>query len=255
MAQFPVCHVAAGSYPIGDDRLDSSRPAHQVTLAGFAIGLTVVTNEQFALFMAAGGYQTERVWSTMGWRWQKNKQETQPAFEDDPRFNHALQPVVGVGWYEADAFARWLTLETGQQWRLPTEVEWEAAARGQAGEITLERAQVNSAERGLGRTWSALGNGQVAWCGAHDLCGNVWEWCSTRWGRNWQSLDYIYPYNSDDGREDLDGSYARVMRGGSWYDAFAQAQPANRGRYLPGSRASNIGFRLARDVDSADQAD
>jgi formylglycine-generating enzyme required for sulfatase activity len=241
---FPVCHVAAGNYPIGDDRLPLSRPAHLVKLASFAIGLTAVTNAQFAHFVDAGGYADETLWSEMGWRWQSHRRETHPAFWNDPNFNHPLQPVVGLCWYEADAFARWLSRETGQLWRLPTEVEWEAAARG-SGEISLKPAQVNTAEQGLGRTWSALGNGQISWCGARDLCGNVWEWCSTRWGHNWQTLDYPYPYSVADDREDQNGSHARVMRGGSWFDNFSQAHPANRGRYLPGSRGSNIGFRLA----------
>lgn len=253
---FPVCTVAAGSYPIGENHLPYSYPTHKVTLTAFAIGLTVVTNEQFAHFIEAGGYEDESLWSEMGWRWQtsKSKRETQPAFWDDPQFNHALQPVIGVCWYEADAFVRWVSRETWQLWRLPTEVEWEAAARG-TGEVSLNTAQVNSTERGLGRTWSATGSGQVSWCGAHDMCGNVWEWCSTRWGHNWQSLDYPYPYKITDGREDHSGSHARVIRGGSWFDLYSQAHPANRGRYLPGSRASNIGFRLARDDDSADPTD
>lgn len=246
--EFPVCPVAAGDYPIGDKHLPYSRPPHTVTLSAFAIGLTPVTNGQFAHFIAAGGYQNARVWSEMGWRWQKHKDEHEPGFWNDPRFNHPLQPVIGVGWYEADAFARWLTLETGQPWRLPTEVEWEAAARGLDRQITLNPAQINSAERGLDRAWSALGSGQVSWCGARDLCGNVWEWCSTRWGHNWQSLDYPYPYDPADGREDQTGSHARVIRGGSWFDPLAHAHPAHRGRYLPGSRGSNIGFRLAYSV-------
>lgn len=88
----------------------------------------------------------------------------------------------------------------------------------------------------------------ISWCGASDLCGNVWEWCSTRWGRNWQTLEYEYPYKEGDGREFLDGSQARVMRGGSWFDPLTEVNPANRGRYLPGSRGSNIGFRLARSA-------
>lgn len=90
-----------------------------------------------------------------------------------------------------------------------------------------------------------------SWCGAEDLCGNVWEWTSSRWGRNWQTLDYRYPYHAGDGREDPTGSHARVIRGGSWFDLLREAHPANRGRYLPGSRGSNIGFRLARGHNPA----
>jgi formylglycine-generating enzyme required for sulfatase activity len=229
--------------------------AHVVHLNAFTISQTVVTNAHFADFIRAAGYTTENLWSEMGWRWQTHKAETQPGFWHDHLFNHPLQPVVGVCWYEADAFTQWLSGETAIAWRLLTEVEWEAAARGLDSNTTLDPRQVNSVERGLGRTWSALGNGQVSWCGARDLCGNVWEWCSTRWGHNWQSLDYPYPYDALDGREDLSGSHARVMRGGSWFNPLAEAHPSYRGRYLPGSRGSNIGFRLAYTAnDSVDPA-
>ncbi len=242
-----TCTVPAGIYPIGDDMLPFARPVHEVALNTFAIGQMAVTHEQFAEFVAAGGYHTKNVWTEMGWHWLRSKDEDHPAFWEDARFNHSLQPVVGVCWYEALAFARWLALESKIAWRLPTEAEWEAAARGpQSASPMIEPQQINSVERDIGRPWSALGNGGQGWCGAYDMLGNVWEWCSTRWGRNWQTLDYAYPYQADDGREDLDGSHARVMRGGSWFDPLPQ--PATRGRYLPGSRGSNIGFRLADDL-------
>lgn len=237
--------MPANAYPIGSESLPFSRPAHQVTLAAFQIGVTAVTNGQFAAFIAAGGYERESFWSEMGWRWRRSRSDAQPAFWEDPHFNHALQPVVGVSWYEADAFARWLAGESGQPWRLPTEAEWEAAARGPQENMSLNPQHINSAERGVGRAWAALGMGQVSWCGARDLCGNVWEWCGSRWGHNWQTLEYAYPYDPHDGREDPSGSHARIMRGGSWFDSLREAHPAQRGRYLPGSRGSNIGFRLA----------
>ena len=75
----------------------------------------------------------------------------------------------------------------------------------------------------------------------------VWEWTVSRWGRAWQSLEYHYPYAATDGREDLQGRFARVMRGGSWFDRWQESRATKRGRFLPGSRASNIGFRLAAD--------
>ncbi|NWF71136.1 MAG: SUMF1/EgtB/PvdO family nonheme iron enzyme [Chloroflexi bacterium] len=245
-----VCEIPAGQYTLGAEALPFSRPPHPVTLAAFALAAWAVTNGEFAPFIAAEGYQDARFWSEMGWRWQKSKGETQPAFWEDTRFNHTLQPVVGVCWYEADAFARWLALESGQAWRLPSEAEWEAAARWQQPlpawpPSESVDAQINSVERGIGRTWAAHTVGQRAACGAWNLLGNVWEWTSTRWGHNWQTLDYPYPYRADDGREDLSGSHARVIRGGSYFDLLREAHPAQRARFLPGSRASNIGFRLA----------
>lgn len=241
----PVCEVPAGVYPIGDDRLPDSRPAHTVELAAFSIGRTTVTNAQFMAFVTvAEGYTNQSFWSEAGWRWLLHKQVTHPAFWHDPNFNRPDQPVVGVCWYEAEAFACWLKLETDQTWRLPTEAEWEAAARGLEGTLPQPPSS-NTAERRIGYPWAVTQPGNLSWCGAADLCGNVWEWCSSRWGRNWQVLDYRYPYQPDDGREDQTGSFARVMRGGSWFDAATESHPANRGRYLPGSRGSNIGFRVA----------
>jgi len=245
-----VCLIPAGQYPIGDDAHEFSRPAHHVASGAFAIGVTTVTNALFALFVGDGGYRDPRWWGDHGWRWQAHKQAEAPAFWDDPAFNAPMQPVVGVCWYEALAFVRWLADQTGDPWRLPSEIEFEIAARGTGPIQPLPPEQINSAEHGIGRPWPVdHPAASDSWCGARDLLGNVWEWTSTRWGRSWQSLEYRYPYDPTDGREDLTGSHARVMRGGSWFDPLAEAHPAARGRYLPGSRGSNIGFRLARAVE------
>ncbi len=246
MSEYPVCPVPAGDYLIGSQELPASRPPHTVRLAAFAIGQSAVTNAEYAVFMGDGGYTTRAYWTEMGWRWLESKAARAPGFWDDPRFHAPAQPVVGVCWYEALAFTRWLAAATGLPWRLPTEAEWEAAARGPDGDAPAR--PYNTAEQRQGRAWPSQPGRGAAWCGALDLCGNVWEWCSTRWGRNWQTLEYRYPYTPGDGREHLEGSHARVIRGGSWFDPLTEAQPANRGRYLPGSRGSNIGFRLARSL-------
>ncbi len=247
LPEIEVCDIPAGDYPIGDASLPPSRPEHTVSLKAFVLGRTTVTNAQYAAFLAADGYNNQVFWTEMGWRWRRGKGHEQPAMWRDSRFNAPDQPVVGVAWYEALAFTVWLASATGLPWRLPTEAEWEAAARGPDDRAPLPRLY-NTAERGLGRPWPVTKPSNISWCGASDLCGNVWEWCSTRWGRNWQTLEYEYPYKEGDGREFLDGSQARVMRGGSWFDPLTEVNPANRGRYLPGSRGSNIGFRLARSA-------
>ncbi len=241
---FPLCSVPAGSYRIGDNQRPSSRPEHAVELGAYSIMQRAVTNADFLGFVAAKGYREEDLWSGMGRRWLQSKPVTRPGFSGDPSFNRPEQPVVGVSWYEAQAFARWVSRETGEAWRLPTEAEWEAAVRGPEDRPPEARTG-NTAERGLGCAWAVTRPGNTSWCGAQDMLGNVWEWCSSRWGRNWQTLEYPYPYQPGDGREDPEGSHARIMRGGSWFDPVWEAAPANRGRYLPGSRASNVGFRLA----------
>lgn len=244
---YAVCRVPAGAYRVGDDRDIMTRPEHTVTLGAYDIGQTTVTNLLWSAFMAADGYTTEAYWTDMGWRWRGGKDIREPGFWHDRRFNQPEQPVVGVTWYEAVAFAAWFSAATGVAWRLPTEVEWEAATRDAYGDVPRPR-NYNTAERGIGHPWAVTQPGNTSWCGAHDLCGNVWEWCSTRWGKSWQRCDYMYPYDGADLREDLSGSFARIMRGGSYFDPLAEMIPYKRARYLPGSRASNIGFRLAQTV-------
>lgn len=230
---------------MGDDSLPASHPAHSIHLEAFHLCRVAVTNLHFAPFVQNGGYEDESLWTEMGWRWQSGKRERAPAFWAEPRFKFPDQPVVGVCWYEAQAFAVWLARRSGIPWRLPSEAEWEAAARGPTDLPLPEHVYINSTEHGFGRPVPVTWQGNTAWCGALNLLGNVWEWTATRWGRSWQTLDYPYPYDPLDGREDLDGSHARVMRGGSWFDLITDSHPAARARYLPGSRGSNIGFRLA----------
>ena len=234
--------IPAGDYQIGNESFALSRPVHTIHIEAFAMMQSTVRNQQFIEFVSAGGYRNDDYWSEMGWRWRKSKKQIIPAFWNDANFNALEQPLVGISWYEALAFSNWMTIETGQKWRLPSEVEWEVAANVEG------EGQIHSANRGLGKTIPAIASGYQSTHGAWNLRGNVWEWCSTRWGKNWQSLDYPYPYSSDDGREDLSGSYARVMRGGSWFDPIQEAHPAKRARFLPGSRASNIGFRLIYSI-------
>lgn len=240
----PLCHIPAATYPIGDASRLLSRPVHAVTLSDFQIMQYAVSNELFAKFVSAGGYRSQPYWSQAGWRWKNSKAATHPAFWGDANFDANAQPVIGICWYEALAFANWLSAETQARWTLPTEPQWEAAARG------LD-ANGSGTPHSAGRSTIPVTDARhTAWCGAINLLGNVWEWCSTRWGRNWQTLGYPYPYDPADGREDLSGSHARVMRGGSWYDYPRDAHPSQRARYLPGSRASNIGLRLVRNTSS-----
>lgn len=181
----------------------------------------------------------------MGWRWQANKQIQYPHYWRDKLFNRPEQPVVGISWYTALAFCTWLSRATGVTWTLPSEAQWEVAIRGSSGDGLTQPEAINSADKGLGYP-IAVDAGHVADNGLVNMPGNVSEWTRSCWGRNWQTMDYGYPYDVNDGREDISGSYARVMRGGSWFDPLQHCHPAYRARYLPGSRGSNIGFRLAK---------
>jgi formylglycine-generating enzyme required for sulfatase activity len=274
-----LVEIPAGVLVMGDNRLSDASPQHRIQVSSFGIGKFPVTNLEFAGFVNGGGYTGERYWTKMGWRALSARPYSTPAYWDDPRFNAPDQPVVGVTWYEAVAFCNWLTerengwetdkrmrkpeagtgragSEEGERrvrFRLPSEAEWEYAARGMESARNFpwgdkfERERANTAELGIGCTTPVdQFPGGVSPFGVWDLAGNVFEWTLSKWGANWQELQFVYPYRPESGCEDVEGSGARVMRGGSWFNPYPEALCAYRSRYLAGSRGSNIGFRVVR---------
>ncbi len=247
-----MVYVPAGEFLMGsgeEDKAadDDEKPQHTLYLPAYFMDRTPVTNAQFRRFMAAGGYANEAYWpeAIAAGRWKEGKyiysgeQYTEPRYWNDAKWNGDEQPVVGVSWYEALAYARW----AGK--RLPTEAEWEKAARGTDGRLypwgsEWDETRANTKEAGLKQTtpvgqYSPQGDSPY---GAADTVGNVWEWCSTRSG-------YAYPYTPDDGREDLSGGddVGRVLRGGSWYDDKKWARCGARYWDTPRLRCLSRGFR------------
>ena len=169
--------------------------------------------------------------------------QTQPAFWNDDAFNNPAQPVVGVSWHEARAYCAWLSAQTGKSFRLPTEVEWEAAARGMGGRRyaygdDFDMAYCNTFETHIRRTTpiGVFPGGETPE-GLVDMTGNSWDWTS--------SLEKSYPYDATDGREALEhGDARRVVRGGSWYCSQVVARAAVRGFFYPAGRNDNLGFRV-----------
>lgn len=193
-----------------------------------------VTNSQFQEFIDDQGYQrSDEFWSPEGREWLAKERVTEPGLFRNGRWNAPNQPVVGLSFWEAEAFANW----TGG--RLPSEHEWEAAARGPAGlvypwgnEEDWEDGICNTRECKLGVT-SAVGlfpRSRSKPYGLEDMAGNVWEWCSDIYDRDGDEYDRI----------------ARVLRGGSWYNYRGNARSAIRGRSLPGDRSDDVGFRVVR---------
>jgi len=201
-------------------------------------------------------------------------ERSQPRLWEDRRYNNPSQPVVGVCWYEARAYCAWLgeqlrmangelrILRDGEletlslesdaiKIRLPTEAEWEKAARwdGQHSHRypwgdEWDEARANTLEgRVLATSPVGVYPEGAAPCGALDLAGNVWEWTSSRWGPEVERPAFGYPYDPEDGREEPGGTDLRVVRGGSWYDEAQVARCAYRGRLDPVSRVSDSGFR------------
>ena len=151
--------------------------------------------------------------------------------------------MVGVNWYEAMAYAAWLAWVTGRPYRLPTEAEWEWAARRNMCRYPWgddwDPARCNSSESRLGQP-SPVGvypHGATP-DGLHELAGNVYEWTAT--------LYKPYRYAPDDGREDPLADGIRSARGGSWYVGRTNVRCAYRFRFDPGDRDNDLGYRLAR---------
>ncbi|HEX3476200.1 MAG TPA: SUMF1/EgtB/PvdO family nonheme iron enzyme [Kofleriaceae bacterium] len=183
---------------------DDEMPAHPVQLTGFWMGVYPVTNEQYVRFMAETGQPAPRSFS-------------------DRRFNDPAQPVVMVSWDDAVAFTKWLTGKlAGIVARLPTEAEWEYAARGTDGRRYPwgnERPDGSRATFGLPSDSgcpAVVGHtpGGVSPFGVHELAGNVWEWCLDAWAARCAEIEgSVDPCHQGDTR-----GGSRVVRGGSWLD-------------------------------------
>jgi len=239
----PLCDVPVGAFLMGSDPgqdTDSDieeQPQHWVTLGAFQIGEYPVTVAEYAWYVRAtsrpapvgkDGEPFDVSWET----------------QQSQRLEH---PVVVINWWDATAYARWLAVRTGQPWRLPTEAEWEKAARWDAATGTariypwgdqLDASCCNTSEGNKGTTTSVGSYASGASpCGALDMAGNVWEWTSSGF--------MPYPYVSTDGRERKDPFDLHVMRGGSWADGARVARAAYRYHYRPVSVSGRLrGFRL-----------
>ncbi|MCI0731528.1 MAG: SUMF1/EgtB/PvdO family nonheme iron enzyme [Chloroflexi bacterium] len=235
--------VPAGTFLMGDDK-------HEITLDAFAIARYPVTNAQFRFFVEDGGYENQVNWTGEGWQYQEEYSWTGPRYWDNESLNQANQPVVGVSWYEAVAYANWLSRKTGKSYRLPTEAEWERAARHTDGREypwgdEWQEDRANSKEAGVGRP-AAVGAfpAGAAACGAQDMGGNVWEWCNTRYDDEGDK-PYPMPYRADDGREEMRGTRSyRVLRGGAFWNDHDALRCASRSGHLPLSRSDLVGFRV-----------
>jgi formylglycine-generating enzyme required for sulfatase activity len=239
------CPVEGGEFIMGstDDKealIGKETPQHRPNLAAFEISKYPITNAQFAAFVQDGGYSDKQwrdCWTKVGLDWKSNRTgpEKYGGVYDLP--NH---PVVMVTWYEAVAFSNWLSQKLGRPVSLPSEAQWERAARRTDGrrypwgeQITPDHA--NYVETGVGST-TAVGifPKGASQCGALDMSGNVWEWCQTKWRNNYDSPP-------DD---DPKGDITRVVRGGSFDGLARYVRCAFRFRYVPNDRSRYGGFRV-----------
>jgi formylglycine-generating enzyme required for sulfatase activity len=236
------------------------------TVAPFAVARYPVTNAQYQRFMEADGYNREAPWWDAAGRawlgrddanteglesWQRREHKHQPEFWTTPEYgsDRSNHPVVGISWYEATAFAKWLTqhLQDGFIYRLPSELEWEYAARGTErrmypwGDSAPDDEQANFNRIYNGTT--AVGcfpAGATPITKLMEMAGNVWEWTRS---------DYRpYPYDPDDGREDgtEPAKKSFTLRGGGWLNPSIYLRASFRDSLTPGRHYDGLGVRLAR---------
>jgi formylglycine-generating enzyme required for sulfatase activity len=247
--------VTGGNFMRGSSGDDADADAdekqrREIYLDDLWIGKYPVTNEEFKEFVDGGGYGKARkdMWSEKGWRWCEKNEIYEPRYWHDRKWNAPNFPVVGISWFEAEAYANWLSEKTGHHYRLPTEAEWEKAARGTKGfkypwGEQFDKNLCNSGELGLNRT-SPVGiypKGKSRY-DCFDMAGNVWEWCSDGY-----LGDY---YGKSPGKNPKGPSKGanRVIRGGSWNNFAGSCRSANRARVGPRDRFYVLGFRILQEL-------
>jgi formylglycine-generating enzyme required for sulfatase activity/3',5'-cyclic AMP phosphodiesterase CpdA len=221
-----LIYIPGGRFQMGSAQGqgdDDEHPAHTVDIQPFYLGRYPVTNAEYARYL------------------KDNPKAKEPGYWADRRFNQAQQPVVGVDWEEACRYVQWAG------GRLPSEAEWEYAAR--AGTTTLyfwgdEQAEADSYAWHGGNSQGAthpVGEKQPNGFGLYDMVGNVWEWVQDHWHDNYQGA------HKDGSAWEAGNGGRRVIRGGSWYGGTGNLRPADRDGGTPGYRDDDLGFRLAQD--------
>ncbi len=235
--------VPAGEFSMGDDssQYEDERPCHRVNLPAFKIAKVPITNAQYRFFVEAKNYDPPEHWPD----------------GKIPR-GYESHPVVNVSWYDALKYCAWLSEATNQSIMLPSEAQWEKAARGDRDQCAYpwgaewDETKCNTSELGIGETTPVgIFPEGISLYGCLDMSGNVWEWSTTIWGP-WNEKDYTatlkypYPYVPNDGREDVAAGddIARVLRGGSFFSPRDYARCAVRGWLVPSDRDRHIGFRV-----------
>ena len=249
--------VPAGPFIMGNDQGPADqKPQHKCLLPTYQFGKYPVTNSEFRRFVEAGGYRDKGWWTSQGWARKKSENWSKPRYWSG-HFSQPNRPVIGVSWYECVAYCHWLSAETGQTYRLPTEAEWEKAARGLDGSLypwgdSYDPNQLNSKEGEqivMATTPVGVYPTGVSPFGAFDCAGNVWEWCSTQ-ALHSRLKPYLYDPTVDEWAQTyLTGQSTRVLRGGSWYGEAALARCPTRFSSPPEEWFLNRGFRLVRVLD------
>ncbi|GAA3725430.1 ergothioneine biosynthesis protein EgtB [Salinactinospora qingdaonensis] len=261
----PEVLIEAGPFTMGTDddpwAYDNERPAHTVDLPAYWIDTAAVNNADYLLFMADGGYDEPRWWSTAGWEWRTRSGKRAPAFWRHEagqwlrrRFGRVepvppQEPVQHVSYYEAQAYATW----AGK--RLPTEAEWEKAARYDPTTGASHRFpwgtheptphHANLGQRLLRPAPAGAFPAGASPHGVHQLIGDVWEWTATEFHGYPGFAVFPYPEYS----EVFFNAGYQVLRGGSWATHPSATRSTFRNWDFPIRRQIFTGFRCARDAE------
>ncbi len=225
----PMVFIPAGEFAMGSDRgQDDEQPVHRVSIKAFYLDAQEVTVARYAEFLIS--------------------QKPDPPFKwnEAAGGSHEYKPVIGVNWYDARDYCRWV----GK--RLPTEAEWELAARGTEGRIyPWGSAHPTKGHANAGQTkwrgYDTLTNvGQFELGktpnGVYDLAGNLWEWVA-----DWYDATY-YQFSPRESPSGPSAGPLRVLRGGAWNNDAKAIRSANRAGYAPDARRNDVGFRCAKDA-------
>ena len=214
--------VKGGTFQMGsNDGSDDEKPIHTVTVTGFYIGKYEVTQKQ----------------------WKEIMGSNPSSFKDCDNC-----PVESVSWNDVQNFLKKLNEKTGGNYRLPTEAEWEYAARGGNKTNGYKYSGSNSVDdvawytSNSGSKTHTVGTKQANELGIYDMSGNVWEWCG-----DWYDKDY-YKNSPENNPKGASSGLNRVLRGGSWAVDAGGCRSANRLRINPGSTALDVGFRICLSV-------
>ncbi len=220
--------IPSGWFFMGSDAgQDVERPAHRVWVDAFRMAATQVTVEEYSRFLEATGSALPPNWG-------------------DPNFNDPRQPVTAVSWFEAAAYCAWLSAETHSPYRLPTEAEWERAARGGIEGLLFPWGNEPPASRpGYGERWLSgpepVGQSPPNAYGLFEMCENVHEWCS-----DWFAPEYYRtsPERNPQGPEE---GARKASRGGSWRHQIKISRSSARSSIPPQFQYADYGFRVACD--------
>lgn len=224
-----LVYVPAGRFEMGSELISKDEmPVHWVRLSAFWLGETTVTNRQYGLFVAATKHREPELWR-------------------DDKFSDPEQPVVGVNWDDAQAFCAWLSSVAQVEASLPSEAQWEYAARGTDGRPypwgweapDATRACFGRGDHGAGARVGSCPAGRGPFA-ALDQAGNVWEWCEDVWGdQAYRQAEQLDPVNRDEGGKDR-----RVLRGGSFWNDAGALVAAFRSWHWSRLLDGNLGFRV-----------